>query len=504
MFRLLGVLGGLSGAMDLGSGAPLDASLIRCVLAGRLARVLGCGDEEVRTVLYTALLEHLGCTAAAPESVRAFGDDISLVRFNYLADMSRPLDVVRTLVPGVSAAAGRSRIGTLLTVIRTATDVMAPTATCEVARDAARRLGLPGDVDRSLASVTAMWDGRSAPAVAGAEIPLATRITHVADTAALFLGTAGVPAALEQVGARAGRQLDPDLAAALTPDLLEGLDEVDPHRAVLDLEPDPVRLIDDAALATVARTLGDLVDLKNPWLHGHSAAVAELAGAAADHLRLPGADRVRLAGHLHDLGRIGVSGRVWAKPGPLSAAERDQARLHLYYSERILSRVPELGDIAALAAQHHERCDGSGYHRGLRSPDLSLAARVVAAADRYRTDVEGRPHRDALPPEAATANLAAHARAGRLDPDAVGAVLRAAGQRETASRTGVAGLTDRQVEVLRLLARGLSNREIADRLHISSRTAEHHVQDIYTRIGASTRPAAALFAMGHGLLERPW
>lgn len=503
MFRLLGILGGLSGAMDLGSGSPLDESLTRCVVAGRLARTIGCGDEELRTVLYTSLLEHLGCTAASHEAAQTFGDDISVVRFSFLADLSRPADVVRTFVPGVSSASGRSRVATLGSALRNGNDPRWPTATCEVARDAARRLGLPDSVEESLAHITASWNGKAVPAVGGSDLPLATRITHVAGTAALFTLHAGADAAVQEVAARAGRQLDPEIAAALTADLLEGLLDQDPLDAVLDLEPDPVHVVDDSGLAAVAHALGDLVDLKSPWLQGHSSAVAALAGAAARHLGLPEADRVRVAGHLHDLGRIGVSSRIWAKPGTLSATERDQARLHPYYTERILSRVAALADVTPIAASHHERCDGSGYHRGVRGHDLSLASRVLAAVDQYRSDVEGGPHRLALPADGAAARLVAAVREGRLDPQAVTAVLHVAGQRNAARVTGVAGLTDRQTEVLRLVARGSSNREIADRLHISPRTAEHHVQDIYVRIGASTRAAAALFAMEHGLLERP-
>lgn len=510
MIRLLGILGGLSCALDLGTGAPVDESLVRCVVAVRLARAVGCPDDDVRTVLYASLLEHLGCTAASSEGARLFGDDISVVRYSFVADLTRPADVVRTFVPGVAAGSGRGRTRTLLTALRAARDDGPPRATCEVASDAARRLDLGDDVVRALAHVTALWGGRGYPAVAGDEIPLATRIVHVAGTAVLLALRADPSTALAELRRRAGTQLDPALVEACTAEVLrsavDGTDggapdgrpdagAPDPLDVVLGLEPDPVRRVDDHALEDVARTFGDLVDLKSPRLQGHSAAVAGLAADAAGVLRLGDAGRLRVAGYLHDLGRIAVSARIWNKAGPLTRAELDQARLHPYYTERILARTPALTDLATIAAAHHERCDGSGYHRGLRAADLSVEARLLAAADAYRSHVEaGR--------EDGTDHLAAEARAGRLDPDAVAAVLQAAGRRGTARVAGVAGLTERQVEVLRLVAQGLTNREIADRLVISPRTAEHHVQDIYLRIGASTRAAAALFAMEHGLLER--
>jgi HD-GYP domain-containing protein (c-di-GMP phosphodiesterase class II) len=516
VIRLLGILGGLSCALDLGTGAPADESLVRCVVAVRLARAVGCPDEDVRTVLYASLLEHLGCTAASLEAAHLFGDDISVVRYSFQADLTRPGDVVRTFVPGVAAASGRGRARTLLSVLRAARDDGPPRATCEVASDAARRLDLGDGVAKALAHVTGQWDGKGYPAVAGEEIPLTTRIVHVAGTAVLLALLTDPRSALAELRRRAGTLLDPGLVEACTAELLEsavGAGEVgagareagdgekadggaaDPLDVVLGLEPDPVRHVDDRALVDAARTFGDLVDLKSPRLQGHSAAVAGLAADAADHLRPADAGRLRLAGHLHDLGRIAVSSRIWNKAGPLTRAELDQARLHPYYTERILARTPALAGVATIAAAHHERCDGSGYHRGLRAADLSLEARILAAADAYRTRV-------AAGGEDPADHLAAQARAGRLDPEAVAAVLQAAGRRRAARVAGVAGLTERQVEVLRLVAQGRTNREIADLLVISPRTAEHHVQDIYVRIGASTRAAAALFAMEHGLLER--
>ncbi|TRW44637.1 HD domain-containing phosphohydrolase [Georgenia yuyongxinii] len=539
MIRLLGILGGLSGALDLGTGAPLDESLVRCVAAVRLARAVGCTDEEVRVVLYASLLEHLGCTAASHAGARLFGDDVAVVRYSFVADLTRPVDVVRTFVPGVAAASGRGQARTLLAAVRAARDSEPPRATCEVASGAARRLGLGDGVVEALGHVTAQWDGEGYPPVRGTQIPLATRIVHVAGTAVLLALRAGSPTALAEVRRRARTQLDPDLVEAFTVDLLDGVTEPGPLRAdgpagagpldpldvALELEPDPVRHVDDRELEGVARTFGDLVDLKSPRLQGHSAAVAGLASDAAGILGLPEMSDVRLAGHLHDLGRIAVSSRIWSKTGPLTAAERDQARLHPYYTERILARLPELAAVATTAARHHERSDGSGYHRGLRAVDLSMPARVLAAADAYRSALESRPGRgghqraragspttevgvpagprsaeDGGRVEAAVASLTAAARAGRLDPDAVAAVQRAAGRPGTTAVSGVAGLTGRQVEVLRLVAAGLSNREVAQRLAISPRTAEHHLQDVYQRIGASTRAAAALFAMEHGLL----
>jgi DNA-binding CsgD family transcriptional regulator len=199
---------------------------------------------------------------------------------------------------------------------------------------------------------------------------------------------------------------------------------------------------------------------------------------------------------------VAVSNRIWEKPAAVSTTEWERIRLHAYQTERILTRSRVLEPLARTAGMHHERQDGSGYHRGTPGTQVPTPVRVLAAADAFQAMTQDRPHRPRLAPEAASEALAADARSGRLDPECVRAVIEAAGQPVPRVRTAwPAGLSDREVEVLRLLARGLPNRAIAGSLYISPRTAEHHVQHIYTKIGASTRAAAAMFAMEHGLLR---
>lgn len=506
MFRLLGLLGGLAAVTDLGTGAAADESLARAVVASRLARALGCDAETVRDVVYASLLEHVGCTAYSVELAEALGDDVVATRAFLQADVTSTRETLATLVPALASATGQSRLGVTAAVLRhsAAIDRGGPAATCEVARAAARRLGLPGPVREALAHTTASWDGSGAPAVAGPAIPYATRLTHVAAIATLFALLESRDRATAEVRRRAGKTLDPQLAAAClerADEVLDGIGQVDAYELLLDAEPDPVRLVDPTHLELVARVFGDMVDLKSPWLHGHSSAVADLAAAAGRRAGL-GQDalgRLRCAGHLHDIGRAGVSSRVWNKPGPLSTSERDQAHLHPYHGERIVARVAALAGVAPLVGRHHEHLDGSGYPRGALATDLSMEARVLAAADAYRTLLEGRPYQPPRSAAEAADLVRGEVQAGHLDGDAVEAVLAAAGHRGDARRARPAGLSPRQVEVLRLLAAGLSNKEIGRRLVISPRTAEHHVQDVYSRIGVATRAGAALFAMEHGL-----
>jgi HD-GYP domain-containing protein (c-di-GMP phosphodiesterase class II) len=292
----------------------------------------------------------------------------------------------------------------------------------------------------------------------------------------------------------------------IAPQLCKVLEATSIWDAVLDSEPRPHIRLSARALEDGTRAIADFVDLKSPYLAGHSSGVAALAAAAAQRCGLPQADvtAVRQAGYLHDIGRVGISTAIWGKPAVLTDAEWEQVRLHPYYTERIFVRSRPLAHLGAIGALHHERLDGSGYHRALPAPLLPPVARLLAAADSYHAMTEPRPHRAARPAEVAADMLRHEVRLGRLDGEAVHAVLAVAGHRVSAARREwVAGLSDREVEVLRLVARGLSNKQIAERLGISRQTAGHHIRHIYDKIDVTTRAAATLFAMQHNLVHEP-
>ena len=261
-----------------------------------------------------------------------------------------------------------------------------------------------------------------------------------------------------------------------------------------------VRLTDDEfdhALGAIA----DFVDLKSPYTLGHARAVAELAEAAGAELGL-GDDvrQLRRAGLALGLGRLGVSNAIWDKRGPLGAGEWERVRMYPYLTERMLRQSTVLAPLGEVAVQHRERLDGSGYPRGLCGNAISRPARVLGAVDAYQSMREPRPYRPAFSHDEAAEGLRAEVKAGRLDRDAVDAVLAGAGHRVGRRRAGPAGLTAREIEVLRLLARGRSNKEIAAQLVISPKTARNHIEHIYTKTGATSRVTASLFAMQHGLL----
>jgi HD-GYP domain-containing protein (c-di-GMP phosphodiesterase class II) len=270
--------------------------------------------------------------------------------------------------------------------------------------------------------------------------------------------------------------------------------------ATLAIEPGRPTCVSGEQVDVAVRAMGEYVDLKSRFTRGHSAGVSELAEAAARKLRLPDVKAVAWAGHLHDLGRMGVFAMVWDKHEPLSDGEWERIRLLAYHTDRILARVTSLGPAAAIASADHERLDGSGYHRRLPAAAITPASRVLAAADVYHAMTERRPHRAALTPERAADELRQEARRGRLDGEAVEAVLSSAGHKARSRPERAGGLSDREIEVLRLVARGLTNKEVASALDISVKTAGHHLENIYGKLGVTTRSAAALFAMQHDLL----
>ncbi|WP_155771581.1 HD domain-containing phosphohydrolase, partial [Mycobacterium asiaticum] len=253
--------------------------------------------------------------------------------------------------------------------------------------------------------------------------------------------------------------------------------------------------------------LGDFVDLKCPFTLGHSRAVARLAGDAAVAVGLD-ADAVALtrrAGHVHDLGRIGVSNQVWSRPGALTAAEFERVRLHPYFTVRILNQVPGLRQLAEVAGNHHECLNGTGYPRALAEGALGLPDRILAAAVSYQSACEPRPYRKEMTPDSARRRLLGRVAAGELDAAAVEAVLHAAGHRAQRPKVRPDGLTPREVEVLCLVARGASNKEIASTLVISEKTARNHVERTYAKIGVSNRIGASMYALRHGLATaREW
>jgi HD-GYP domain-containing protein (c-di-GMP phosphodiesterase class II) len=366
-------------------------------------------------------------------------------------------------------------------------------------------LGLDERIQLGLKQFPERWDGKGFPAKLKHEaIFRSVRVAQVGRDVVILNHFFGMEATIAAVRERAGVTLDPTVVEKFCAQPAQILEPSPALRdTVLAAEPRPHRMLSDDQLEAATRALGDFADLQTPFSTSHSTAIGTLAASAARQCRMPESEVtvVRRAGFLHDIGRVGVSAGIWGKPGPLSEADWERVRLHPYYAHRILAQPIALAEIGAVAAAHHERLDGSGYHRSLPATMLTPAMRILAAAEVYQAMTEARPHRAALSPDIAAETLKREARAGHLDGDAVNAVLAAAGHATPqVRRQRVADLTDRELEVLRLVARGLSNPAIAEQLVLSRKTVSRHLESIYGKIGVSTRAAATYFAMHHHLV----
>ena len=501
------VIAALSLATDLATGLPLEHGLESTLAAMRLAERLGVDAETEQQTYYACLLFHVGCTADADVAADLFGES-ELVRHlgpaMFGSQRQAALATLRALAPQEGPAPARAleaarKLPRAVGAYRRHVE-----AACEVATMLTDRLGLPPTIQGLFAGFMERWDGKGELGLArGEEIPHAVRIAHVARDATVQRMIAGPETAARIVRSRAGHAFDPAIATCLADGIeaiFAGLAEGSAWDRVLAAEPAPGLSLEHEAIDRALSAMGDFADLASPYLAGHSAGVAKIAGAAAEHCRAQGLDAqaVRRAAFVHDLGRVAIPLWIWHKPGPLAPDEWERVRLHAYHSERVLARSPFLSGLASVASAHHERLDGSGYHRGAAAGALPPAARVLAAADAYCAMTEPRAHRAALSPDQAAATLGREASAGRLDVTAVAAVLEVAG-RPVPRMERPAGLTEREAEVVGLLARGLQTKQVARALGISAKTADRHIQNAYAKIGVSTRAAAALFAMEHGL-----
>jgi HD-GYP domain-containing protein (c-di-GMP phosphodiesterase class II) len=507
--RTAEVIASLCLATDLGMGFPFEHGLHATLTTMRLCDALGVDDDTASRTFYTSLLMYSGCTVDGDVRSEIFGGSMTEQNTHRQFGLRREslIGVIRAL-PQPEARGprrGYQVVTRLPRAYRFRDGHFA--ALCEVAGMLAERLGLPESIYGMFPLLTERWDGKSVLQRArGEEIPLPVRITQVARDATYQRLMGDAEHVVETIEERAEHAFDPHVARVFMDNALDILGDGEASQsvwaAVLDAEPKPHLGIRGEAIDGALAAMGAFSDLASPSLSGHASAVGSLAGEAA---RLSGfADdevlAISRAGLLHDVGRSAVDPRIWEKSGLLTADEWEQVRLHPYHTERVLVRSPFLAPLARIASAHHERMDGSGYHRGLNAASLPPAARLLAAADAYRAKTEPRAYRDALDSHTAAERLVEKAKEGRLDADMVAAVIEAAGL-EAPHIERPAGLTEREVEVVTLLARGMQTKQIARSLDISAKTADRHIQNAYRKMGVSSRAAATLFAVEHGLIR---
>jgi HD-GYP domain-containing protein (c-di-GMP phosphodiesterase class II) len=400
----------------------------------RLAGELGLGVAARSALFYALLLKDVGCSStAARVSEIIGGDDLGFKGGLKRIDWNRPSEAVRHIVGSTSGsplerarrvaavARGGARLGDELVGLR-----------CDRGAQILQLLSFPDATVVAMASADEHWDGRGKPAgLRGEEISVLGRLVGLAQTAEIFFAAGGPQAAADVARRRRGTWFDPALVRLFDHVAADSAfwqqvaaPDVTAHVAAFE-PPEQVVLADDDRLDLIAEAFGRVVDAKSPFTSRHSERVAETAAGIGAILGLDAAELrdLRRAGLLHDLGKLGVPNIVLDKPGKLTPEEWELMRRHPAYTAEVLAQVECLRPIAGTAASHHERLDGSGYHRGLEAPALSLPARILAVADVYDALARDRPYRAAMPAERVLAILDADAGA-RLDAESVAALRR--------------------------------------------------------------------------------
>jgi len=411
--RLSELIGALSFALDITEGQPAGHAARSCVIGVRFANHLELSEAERFSLFYALLLKDCGCSSIGSQVAELYGHDDQAVKSTLRAiDHRKPIAVlghaIRNTEPGGGPVARARRFAGLLRNGASSAREL-NTIRCDRGADIARMVGLDERGVDGIRSINEHWDGGGIPeGIDGEAIPLLARIMGIAQAVEVELTLGGAEHALDVLASRAGTWFDPSLVADLVlaasaPGFWEGLDgEGDVHAVLAPLEPgDRLIVADDTRLDRVAEAFARVIDAKSPYTARHSDGVARFAVLIAERMGFDPRDvrDLRRAGLLHDIGKLGVSSRILDKPGKLDEDEWKQMRRHPELTARILGQVEQLRDLAAMAAAHHERLDGRGYHLGLTAEQLSPSARVLAVADVAEALSADRPYRAGLAPD---------------------------------------------------------------------------------------------------------
>jgi putative nucleotidyltransferase with HDIG domain len=427
--RLSEVLAALSYALDITEGQPAGHALRTCLIGMRLAEEVALEIDDRAALFYALLLKDAGCSSNAAKISSLFGaDDLTAKRNVKTVNHSYLPEALGYVLRNASSK--RDLVRVLRAGPKTAGQVIA--IRCERGAEIARMLEMPEETAAAIRALDEHWDGKGHPdGLAGEEIPLLGRIICLAQTAEVFFASLGSDAAVDMALERTGRWFDPTLVRVLASLREDGRfwASLGPgaRTSVAELEPeDRLVLADEARLDRVAEAFARVIDAKSPYTYRHSERVAEIAVSTAGALGFTRSALrdLRRAALLHDIGKLGVSNRVLDKPGKLTNEEFAAIRRHPEWTEQILRRVSRFDEIASVAAAHHEKLDGSGYHRGLRGDVLGRSARILAVADIFEAMTAERPYRAAMPVEQAL-DLMREDVGAKLCPDAFAALTSA-------------------------------------------------------------------------------
>ncbi len=405
------VLGALSYALDLTEGQPAGHSLRACWIAMQLGRTIGLGREDLGELYYAVLLKDLGCSSNAARVAQMFaGNDRALKHdFKLIGPAAEDFGAFIVDQAGAQATEQEGGRGAIVdNLLANAGPIMVGLidTRCTRGADIARQLRFSEGVALAIAGLDEHWDGSGLPhGVAGAAIPLGSRIALLAQVADVFFLAEGPAAARREIGQRSGGWIDPELAKiflalSANPKFWEVLASGDLANVLAAIAPGDQRVkLDDDYLDDIATAFGQVIDAKSPFTGGHSDRVGTIANAVAGQLGIGEKPRraLRRSAMLHDVGKLGVSSRILEKPGALDDGEWIEMRSHAALTSDILSRVGAFNAMAMIAGSHHERLDGKGYPLGLDASMIALETRIISVADFFDALTADRPYRAAMP-----------------------------------------------------------------------------------------------------------
>lgn len=409
VLRLSELVGALSYALDLTEGQPEGHCVRTCAIGMRLGRAIGLDEPSLSELYFTLLLKDLGCSSNAARICELYmTDDLAFKRDFKWVDGSLP-QVVRFALEHTGVGASfAARMKLLVASLKTAdADARELIATrCQRGAAIARRLRFSERIAEGIHSLDEHWDGRGqSEQLAGEAIPLYSRIALLAQVVDVFHSVGGPQAAIDEVKTRRGTWFDPELATAFvalgTNDPLWSMLQASDLASTIFAE-SPAQAcvaVDEDYLDDIAAAFGEVVDSKSPYTSGHSSRVALYTDLIARQLGIEASRRrwLHRGALLHDVGKLGVSNAILDKPGKLDAEEWDAVKRHAAYTESILARIPQFGELARIAAAHHERLDGKGYPRGISAGDIAVETRIITAADIFDAITAERPYRGATP-----------------------------------------------------------------------------------------------------------
>lgn len=508
--RMAEILAAFSLATDLGTGKSMGHAIRACYLGMQIADELRLSMLEKTELYYSFLLMHSGCSALSLALTPIIkGDELAAIGDITLRDDSNPLEMLGWLRQNVSPDAPLpARILNVIQALLHGKNVGDIRGVCEVAVRVAQRLDMPQGVQKAVQYYLERWDGKGPYSLHGSDIPLNSCILHLSLKVEACYTAYGRDKAESMVLEQKGKIFDPQISnifqlIARRAKFWEMLVRQDLWDIVLGLEPaSEYRYINETKLDDVALAAADFIDLKSPITLNHSRETARFAECMARRMDLSQSEinTIRHAALVHDLGHIAIPGHILTNQNGLSEADKEKLRLHPYYTERILSRVPALASIASIAGMHHEHVDGTGYYRGLSGDDLPVSACILALADEFQERLSSNPNQTDPQVVLKTMQIDVGTKFSAECYAALAEELGVATKYSTAPKNLPLGLTKREVEVLQQVAKGITNREIAQELVISERTVAHHLEHIYNKIGISSRAAAVFFAMEHELI----